>query len=537
MMQALADTGIDYLTWGNHEADIEHDIVCEHVRNFPGTFINSNMLDHEAMDCQKEYEVLEITSPDGSQTRKVGLTAVLSDDEALYHHFEGGPFGGATITDPWEALTKYKNILENDEGCDLVVPLQHTYVPDDHKTCHNFDFPVVLSGHDHHVVDEVIDGTRLIKPGMNAIKSAVVEISWDSADQKAPRITNHFVKCADFPECKKSAELNEEAYEALEPLQNTELARVPTVFEPLTSMGSRESVCSMGQYICTVLKSALNVWRRQKSHRVDAVLLMGGNIRGNADYEPGSFFSMEALEAEIKDDETVAVVEMPGWLINKAIVETHSGDPIPGWMQYDIGIQESFDGDNHEVTHIGGQRLEPEKVYRVATKIPDLTNNQSPSLTKYFTEHPELIPGHGAYVNIHTEMLGYFARNLWRKLWDAISDSIEDACPIDDPTCSTPETLLEVLDTNGDGTVSVEEIQRAMGELLDYSVDDRETTLAEFVHAFADATDTGKVTVKDFELFCSDMAVSAEEKLQRVDNNFRRPFPQDKVVDRDPVLA
>ena len=134
MMRALAQT-TDYLTWGNHEADIDHRTVCKHVRNFPGKWINSNMLDHDAMDHQQEYDVISLTSPDGKHERKVGLCAVLSDDPNLYSHFpKPGAFGGATLTDPWQALKKYKHILENDEGCDLVVPLQHLYVPDDHKT-------------------------------------------------------------------------------------------------------------------------------------------------------------------------------------------------------------------------------------------------------------------------------------------------------------------------------------------------------------------------------------------------------------------
>jgi 2',3'-cyclic-nucleotide 2'-phosphodiesterase (5'-nucleotidase family) len=153
MMRALSSIPMDYLTWGNHEADIDHRTVCRHVRNFGGKWINSNMLDHEAMDSQQEYDVIQISAPDGSQTRKVGLCAVLSDDPALYSHFkEPGAFGGATITDPWEALAKYKNILEKKEGCDFVLPLEHLYVPDDHKTCRKFDFPIVLSGHDHQYV-------------------------------------------------------------------------------------------------------------------------------------------------------------------------------------------------------------------------------------------------------------------------------------------------------------------------------------------------------------------------------------------------
>jgi len=129
------------------EADIAHRTVCKHVRNFPGVWLNSNMLDHEAMDCQQEYDVVDVVSPDGSNSRKIGLCAVLSDDPALYSHFKApGAFGGATITDPWKALTKYQQILEQDEGCDFVLPLQHLYVPDDHRTCREFDFPVILSG-------------------------------------------------------------------------------------------------------------------------------------------------------------------------------------------------------------------------------------------------------------------------------------------------------------------------------------------------------------------------------------------------------
>jgi 2',3'-cyclic-nucleotide 2'-phosphodiesterase (5'-nucleotidase family) len=153
MMRALCSIPMDYLTWGNHEADIEHRTVRQHVRNFHsigGKWLNSNMLDHAAMEYQFEYDVIDVPSLDGGQSRKVGLCAVLSDEEGLYSHFkEPGAFGGATITDPWEALAKYKEILQDVKGCDFVLPLEHLYVPDDHKTCEMFDFPVILSGHDH----------------------------------------------------------------------------------------------------------------------------------------------------------------------------------------------------------------------------------------------------------------------------------------------------------------------------------------------------------------------------------------------------
>jgi Ca2+-binding EF-hand superfamily protein len=70
--------------------------------------------------------------------------------------------------------------------------------------------------------------------------------------------------------------------------------------------------------------------------------------------------------------------------------------------------------------------------------------------------------------------------------------------------CSINERL-DALDISGDGTISVEEIQTALRDRLGYSVDDREKSLAEFVHAFADMTGDGQVTRKDLELFCQDL--------------------------------
>jgi 2',3'-cyclic-nucleotide 2'-phosphodiesterase (5'-nucleotidase family) len=198
--------------------------------------------------------------------------------------------------------------------CDTILPLQHLYVPDDHITCRDFDFPVILSGHDHHRVDEIVEGTRLLKPGMDAIYATVLEMIWaDASSDSNPKIKATFVKTSDWEPDPVLAQENDRAYDVLEPLRNTELASVPMIFQPLSSVNSRGSVTTMGRYINTLLRSSMNLARRQRDHQIDAVLLMGGNIRGGQDYNAGSFFSLEALEAEIKSDEVVAVVPMPGW--------------------------------------------------------------------------------------------------------------------------------------------------------------------------------------------------------------------------------
>ena len=515
------------------QADINHKTVCRHVRNFPGTWLNSNMLDHDAMDHQKEFDVVEVHSPDGTNSRKVGLVAVLSNDPKLYEHFKPpGAFGGATLDDPWETLERLKVKLDGPEyACDTIIPLQHTYVPDDHKTCKMFDFPVILSGHDHHRVDEVVDGTRLFKPGMDAIYATVLDLIWPDAEAEGnkPVIKARFVKTSDWEPEPVLAEECERAYDALEPLRNTELAKVPPSFEPLSSKDSRAKVCTMGQYICTLLRSSLNVSRRQEEkHLIDAVLLMGGNIRGGEDYPAGGFFSLEALEAEIKSDEVIAVVPMPGWLLAEGIQATHAGDPIPGWMQYDNGVIEDTTQSPPVITQVRGRPINHDQIYRVATKISDLTNGQSPPFTEYYSKHPELLPPKGAYINIQAELMTYFARNLWRRIWDHLSRELDAECeaePEDQAVIEcgegefegcNPELRLSTLDADKDGKISVNEMQNALAEFAGLSVDNRELSLARFVHEYADQTGNGEVTLEDLEVFCEEMrrADAVHERVQ-----------------------
>ena len=142
----------------------------------------------------------------------------------------------------------------------------------------------------------MIEGTRLLKPGLDAIYATVLDMTWDDSNSSnRPNISATFVKCSDYLPDEDLAKECLQAYDVLAPLRNTELARVPVEFEPLSSFGSREKVTTMGKYICSLLRSALNVSRRQRAMLVDAVLIMGGNIRGGTDYPLKSFFFIRSL--------------------------------------------------------------------------------------------------------------------------------------------------------------------------------------------------------------------------------------------------
>lgn len=162
-----------------------------------------------------------------------------------------------------------------------------------------------------------------------------------------------------------------------------------------------------------------------------------------------------------------------------------------------------------------------------------------------YTEHPEALPAKGAYVNIYAELMSFFSRNLWRKIWEAITPaviaeeqgtniedldldltSLDELCT-EDSNC-LPERRLAILDNDGSGEVTVEDIHHALSDILQLSVDTTgtETSLAEFVHSFADIDSDGVVTLDDLENFCDEIPKIYESQKWRL--AFPRP---EKIVE------
>ena len=123
---------------------------------------------------------------------------MLTNQPGLYRP---NAFGGAAIDDPWITAKLYNKKLVEEDQVDLVVPLCHLYEPQDEKTCKDFDeYPVVISGHDHHTVDRTICGSRLIKAGSDGHKAAIIDITWNSsAATEKPTVEVSLVTVKDWP--------------------------------------------------------------------------------------------------------------------------------------------------------------------------------------------------------------------------------------------------------------------------------------------------------------------------------------------------
>ena len=95
----------------------------------------------------------------------------------------------------------------------------------------------------------------------------------------------------------------------LTPLLKTEMAVVPEKYFPLTSLGPRERRVSMATYLLSQIRIALNMDTKYYANNCDCVIMKGGNIRGERDYDTNKF-TLEALASELQDTEPVHIFKV-----------------------------------------------------------------------------------------------------------------------------------------------------------------------------------------------------------------------------------
>ena len=272
----------------------------------------------------------------------------------------------------------------------MVLPLCHLYEFQDERTCAELDVPVVLSGHDHHRVDRMVEGTRLLKPGMDAHAAVILDLIWDSAESdNTPTVEAAIIPVADYEadielerEMKRayssisysSCHTLNDKLSVLDPLLKTDLATVPEKYFPLSSLGPRERRVTMATFLCSQLRIALNMDTESYPDHCDCVILKGGNIRGERDYRDNSF-TLEGLQSELQGEECLHIfkvimrlckvlstthcnplvnIQVPGRVLRGGLKESWTG-PNPGWIQYCDAVEVDEKGN---VSMIGGAPLD-----------------------------------------------------------------------------------------------------------------------------------------------------------------------------------
>lgn len=184
MVEAMNKMDYDVWTLGNHEFNFGLDILGKNIAAFKGSVLASNIYKEGTNErFVKPYEIFEVK---GVRVAVVGMIPpyVPVWEASAPEHFKGLEFK------PVLAETK-KVIKELDGKYDVLVGAYHVGPDGEHgyegvrevaKAIPDFD--VILCGHAHSTINEVVNGVQIIEPGKYGSALAKVTVDLSKADNK-----------------------------------------------------------------------------------------------------------------------------------------------------------------------------------------------------------------------------------------------------------------------------------------------------------------------------------------------------------------
>ncbi|KAJ3029973.1 UNVERIFIED_CONTAM: hypothetical protein HDU68_010550 [Siphonaria sp. JEL0065] len=490
MIDVLNQVGIDCVCFGNHEDDVDFASLKHRVAQSRFLWVNTNMpgikVPEELADRVPPYSVIEVASVDGTvSNKKVAILGLCTDDQHLY---KPGHFGGTVIESVNGTAYKYSEILKD---MDLIVPMTHQDMPLDRNLAASGIFPVIVGGHEHEPFLENINGSQIIKTGIDANQFSVIDIEWTSASA-TPTVTIALKDTKDYqpkPDVQASIDKHLRAVDLLRASVLCELPKgVPNMAKGkfiLSSRHVRRRPCTMGIFLCSIIRDAMNT---------DCCLINAGTFRGNRKYGPEiKTFTYMDLEAEMPFPSEIAQYKLPGRVINEVIAFSRApaleNPPVEkgGFMQSCDAIK--WDPKENRVISIRGEPLELDRLYSVAISYQTVAglDNIEP-LLKHLGVDPNVPNATGNqeydFIGGKELIVSHFCLGIWHDMLLAES--------------------FETIDVDNRGYLTKEEVYTAFEK--HYQGDMRlSQVVVDNLFAMADTDSNGKISQDEYlklKLFC-----------------------------------
>lgn len=490
MVDCLNCSGVTHVCLGNHEADVTPTALVDRMLQQPCDFqwINTNLreLDAKLQVETKEYCAVNFISKQGT-SKKIALLGLVTHDPSLYRP---GAFGGATIEPVIDATTA---ALEKIQEFDLILPMTHQSIKDDRAFCEKFGgdvFPVVFGGHEHEVYDEIVNGSRIVKAGMDAVNAAVVDIKWQDAEScTAPTISVEVVPCANFA---ADADLLKRVQGHQRIVQELEQARLFRICDWMTnkycntgsnnySISGEEAIPLFSTVnnrlgpstgttaLCTMLRMGM---------RAQCAIINAGAVRANKIYNHGNdqYFTWSDLKTEIPFETGMTACHLPGRVLEETIQHSRAGAQLQppvasGGYLHACSRIKFVDDDSSQIAFIQGQPYNPDKLYLTALPVQFFAgiDNHQPLLDWAAAEGDSALFSDEMAIPAKMVLVELFSASMWLQMGS-----------------------FHEIDRNQDGVLHRDEVRARVGAVFGHeSVAD---LIVDNIFAVADLNQDGTIT-------------------------------------------
>ncbi|WP_092816970.1 bifunctional metallophosphatase/5'-nucleotidase [Halopenitus malekzadehii] len=338
-------------TFGNHEFDYGPDVLREIVADAGPTFVSANVRDEDGDPFGHAEGVVPYTvrTIDGERVGFVGVTDPATD--SLNPHATD-----LTFDDPVTAVRTAVAEMDDQEAPDHVVVLSHLGGRDE-KLARSTPVDAILGGHVHDRQVDVVDGTLLVRPGVNGRAVAEVEFSGSGSGSGPPTARLHERDGAD-----PVSELRTALTDRLERANLSDV--VATVTEPIHRDDAvvHGGECRVGNFVADAFRWAVDA---------DVGLSNAGGIR-SGDPIVGSVTKAVCIGL-VPFEEPVVRAAVTGAELRSILREMAAPDVDFGaddwWHGHVSNARIVWDADAERLREatVGGEPIDRDAAYTIAT--------------------------------------------------------------------------------------------------------------------------------------------------------------------------
>ncbi|MEO6452914.1 MAG: bifunctional metallophosphatase/5'-nucleotidase [Ginsengibacter sp.] len=357
IVDIMNKTGIDLVTFGNHEFDIPENDLQQRINESQFAWVSSDVLHKNFNGTVSPFYK---TKPDSVVIPTHFLLSSLHDQ------FKIGIIS-ATIQSNKPSWVEYNNILLSVKKAwkqvrrqsDIVIGLTHLSLAEDEKVLRKLKhISLIMGGHEHEHNYVTIRKSTIAKADANA-KTLYRHIIYRDGRRKKIKIISELINVDTtvVPDPMVTAavkEWEEKAYASFRSIGLEPDAVVYHTAEPLDGTGEsiRNKQTNLGSLIAQSMLAA--------SPQAEAAILNSGSVRID-DVLEGVITQLDIIRV-LPFGGKLCEVDISGFLLNQLLVKSNSMKGLGGYLQLSANI--SFDGTNWL---LNGTAIDSAKTYKIVS--------------------------------------------------------------------------------------------------------------------------------------------------------------------------